>query len=246
MARPYRLTPKRAAALKKAQAASAKKRKGTGRRKPVAKGRYRRVQANATATKKRVVKRVNRATNTPAKRRKIYRRAAIATASVAAVGGAAYTYRNRERLIVTPMAQRRFVKIAEREKGRRLTKRERIAVKNREKSQHSTRSTDAARAYKDARDFARKAYKSGYSISPHSKNYIFAGKTLAHIDDGKKRNGKYGTDSGTFMHELYRKDVNARAEHRLNRMRGKKQAFGYKSGKQKKVVGKGKVVKQWW
>lgn len=221
----YRMTPARRAALKKAQLASAKKRRGMGKAK--ASGVRRRKGAAPSSVRRR-------------------RAAIAAVGAIGAAAGAGYVYKNRERLIVQPMAQRRFVKIAEREKGRKLTKRERIAVKNREKRQHSRRSVDAARAYKEARDFAKLARSKGKSINPRSKNYIFKEVQLSHIDDGVKRNGKYGTDSGRFMFELYRKDVHTRAEHRLNRMKGKKAGFSYRSGKQKRVSEKGQVKRLWW
>ena len=248
MAKSYRMTPKRAAALKKAQIASAKKRKGTGKGRPVPKKR--RAVAKAPVARRKVVRRAGKVAAPRSKaqinRRKVIRRAGAVAAVGLAVGGAAYTYKNRERLIVQPVAQRRFVKIAEREKGRKLTKREKIAVKNREKREHSRRSVGVARAYKNARDLALLAAKDGKSLNPRSKHYLFKGQTLKHIDDGVKRNGKYGTDSGRFIFELYRKDVNARAESRLNKMKGRKQDFGYKSGKQKRVSEKGVVKRLFW
>lgn len=209
------MTPARKAALRKAQLASARKRRKGG-------------------TKK-------------SNRRRNIRRAAIAVGTVGAVaGGAGYVYKNRERLIVLPAAQRRFIKIEQRERGRKLTKREKLAVKSREKRQHSRRSVDAARHYAAARKLAKYRYKIGLSINPNRKNYLDTPSGRRMVDDGVKRNGKYGLTYGRFMFEMYRKDVNARAEHRLNRMKGKKRGFGYHSGKQKRVSQKGKVTRLWW
>lgn len=64
------------------------------------------------------------------------------------------------------------------------------------------------------------------------------------IDDDGRRGGP--VTAGRYLFELYRKDVNVRAEHRLNRMKGKKAGFSYKSGKQKKVTKSGRVVRQLW
>lgn len=208
------MTTARMAALKKAQAASARKRRGTGR-------------AKVSSTRRRNIK-----------------RAVVATAAVGATAaGAGYVYKNREKMIVQPMAQRRFVKIAQREKGRKLTKREKIAVKSREKRLHSRRSVDAVRSYQMVRGIAKSSR--GKSLNPTSKNY-FAGAGNAStkmIDDGR-RGGP--VTAGRYLFELYRKDVNVRAEHRLNRMKGKKAGFSYKSGKQKKVTKSGRVVRQLW
>lgn len=180
------------------------------------------------------------------RRRRNVRQVAVAGGVAVAIGGAGYVYKNRENLIVQPMAQRRFVKVEERRRGRKLTRREKIAFKNKEKRNHKRRSIDAVRAYQQARDFAKLANSMGKSVNPRHKNYVFAGKTLTRIDDGIKRNGKYGLDTGRYMFELYRKDVNARAERRLNRMKGKKAGFSYRSGKQKRVSEKGRVKRLWW
>ncbi len=209
------MTPARKAALRKAQLASARKRRKGAKPK--------------------------------SNRRRNLRRAAIAVGAVgAAAAGAGYVYKNRERLIVLPAAQRRFIKIEERRKGRKLTKREKLVVKSRERRQHRHRSTDAARYYAEARALARHRYKVGFTINPSRKNYlpVLGAKTM--VDDGVKRNGQYGLTYGRFMFEMYRKDVNARAEHRLNRMKGKKRGFSYRSGKQKRVSPKGKVKRLWW
>lgn len=233
MARPYRLTPKRAAALKKAQIASARKRKGTGRKKPVAKGRYRRVQANATAAKRRVVKRVNRATNTPAKRRKIYRRVAIATASVAAVGGAAYTYKNREKLIVEPQAIRGAVKIAKikaRNDGRKLSKADIKRVKQQEIKDHRNRSMLRVREYRQARHIAIEmaAFGRKKGIGPLN---IRPATSVSKKGEFKKIEGDWAKKSvHTFAPNVYsdfhqhynfmayRRDVYSRAVQRQNKI----------------------------
>ncbi len=209
----YRMTPARKAALRKAQLASARKRKGRGKKK------------------------------TTSNRRRNIRRGVVVAAGVSAVVGAGYTYKNRERLIVQPMAQRKFVKIAEVQKGRKLTKAERKAVMLKEKRDHASRSTGVARIYLEARGYARSKQARGKSLNPKSKNY-FMGKvpTDTFIDkNGKKKS------VAKYLHEMYRKDVNARARHRLNKMKGRKTVgFSYKSGKQVRVGSNGRVKRLWW
>ena len=243
----YRMTPARKAALKKAQLASARKRKSRGKA-PVRKNRVRAVAAASKGVRRRgaAPKSSSSKASVKSRNRKIAKRTAIAVGAIGAAAGAGYVYKNRENLIVQPMAQRRFVKIAERKRGRKLTRREKIAVKSREKRLHKRRSIDAVRAYRLGREMAQMAYRNGKSLNPRSKNYIFANIKMDLGDDGVKRNGKYGVDHGRFMFELYRKDVNARAERRFNRMKGKKAGFSYRSGKQKRVSEKGKVTRLWW
>lgn len=250
---------KQVAALKKAQLASARARKGRGKAKPVARRRIKRATpvakkrvrrtaqpARATVRKRKVANPTASKSNAVAKnsRRKVAKRVAIGASVALAAGGAAYTYKNRERLIVTPMAERRFVGIEQRKLGRKLTKGEKNAVIKRERALHGSRSTGAVRAYKEARGIA--LANRGKSLNPLSKNYFASSNSKLHtamIDDGRRGGG---VTAGRFLFELYRKDVNVRAEHRLNRMKGKKASFGYRSGKQKKVLASGRVVRQHW
>ena len=236
-------TAKQKAALKKAQIASARARRGTGKAKPTG------IRRKAAPVNRSAIRKKAPVTQTNKRRfsrpsAKTVRRVGGGLAAVATVAGGAYVYKNRERLIVTPMAERRFVGIEQRKLGRKLTKAEENAVKARERKLHASRSTDAVRAYREARNIATS--NRGKSLNPLSKNYFAGSNSKLHtgmIDDGR-RGGP--VTSGRFLFELYRKDVNARAEHRLNRIKGKKTGFSYKSGKQKKVLKNGRVVRQYW
>lgn len=216
-------------ALKKAQIASAKKRRGTGKAKPV--GNRRRRAAPAPVARRRRVA----AKAAPGRKRKIARRAGAGAAIAAAAVGGALVYKNREKLIVEPVAMRRFVKAAEKDakaKGKKLNKHQKRYIAQREKKLHARRSVDAGRIFLQVRAIAKGS--PGKSLNPKSSNYF-------------NPNAKSNAESKRYLFELYRRDVNARARARHNRMLGKKAAgFGYNSGKQVKVTKKGKVVRKTW
>lgn len=226
---------KQRSALRKAQLASARKRhmhrkvKPTGlRRRKASVSATSKTRSNVSAYRKAATKsKVN-----SHRRRKIA--AAVAVAGAAA--GAAYVYKNRERLIVAPAAERKFVKIAEKKKGRKLKPGEKRHIKMRERRMHARRSVDAVRGRLEVRALARSTSARGKSLKPGSKNYF---------DKNIARN--FSIDEQTVLFHSYRKDVNARARHRLARMKGKKTTgFGYNSGKQVRVMPNGKVVRQRW
>lgn len=198
----YRLTPARRAALKKAQIASARKRKGTGKRR------------------------------SPSNRRRNAKRAALAVGAVAAAAGAGYVYKNRERMIIAPAAEMSAVRRAKsraRKQGKRLGKAQIRKVRLEERRNHASRSTYRVREYQ----MARKAYKTiapkGLTLRPGQKNSV--SKAIPSWQREK------------YMYDTYRKDVNVRARHRLDKLKGKRTTgFSYKSGKTRLVV-KGAVIR---
>lgn len=211
MARAYRLTPARRTALRKAQIASARARKGKGKGQSRGKSR-----STNVATRKR--------------RLRTAKRVAAVAAVAGAVAGTGYVYKNRERLIIAPQAERTAIRIATRKAGRKLTKAETEKVRMTERVNHAHRSTYRAREYMKVRKLAQKVGKQGLSLRPSSKNYAFAGKGLSRLEQD-------------YIYSAYRKDVNSRARHRLNRLKGRKaQGFGYGSGKVR-VVWNGRVIK---
>ena len=254
MARPYRMTPKRAAALKKAQIASAKKRKGTGKGRPVPKKR--RAVAKAPVARRKVVRRAGKVAAPRSKaqinRRKVIRRAGAVAAVGLAVGGAAYTYKNRERLVVAKAAEHFAIKSAKAQakaNGKKLGKAEIRKVRMEERVNHANRSRYRVQEYKMARDLYKIANKKGMTMRPLQPKPLRSWQKAILIATGNKRSIR-PISSGesihkplksseymqNYMYNTYRKDVNARAVHRLNRIKGKKESFGYKSGKSKMVI----------
>jgi len=201
--------------LRRAQMASARARKGTGRAKSV-------VRKSGSAASKST------------RNKNIAKAAVVGTVAAGLIVGGNYVYKNRERLIVAPAAERKFVKIAEKKKGGKLTAKEKHDVKMKERHDHAHRSTNSVRGRLEARQIA-KTYK-GKSLKPGSKNYF-----------DKKIAKQFSKEEQTVLFHQYRKDVNARARHRFAKAHGKKvKGFDYKSGKQVRVTSKGKVVRQRW
>ena len=208
-------------ALKKAQMASAKKRRGTGKAKPV--GNRRRRAAPAPVARRRRVA----AKAAPGRKRRIAKRAGAGAAIAAAAVGGAYVYKNRERLIVAKQAERFAIKGARKAKGSKLTKTEKHRVRMEERRNHASRSTYRVREYHVARDMYKAASAKGLNIRP-----------LAHKNNAKSLNHKANFGNlQNYLYDTYAKDRNARAVHRLNRIKGKKTTgFSYSSGKTKKVI----------
>lgn len=207
----YRMTPGRRAALKKAQIASARVRRGKG------KGKSR--SSASVATRKR--------------RLKTAKRVAVAAAAVGAAAGAGYVYKNREKMVVAPAAERIAVwkaGRAARKRGVKLTKTQKHRVRMQERKDHAQRSTYRGREYLQARRLYRSKAPLGYTLKPGKSNSVWNGMG---IDPYMQRQ----------VYSSYRKDVNTRARHRLNRIKGRKtQGFSYNSGKVRAVIG-GRVVK---
>lgn len=264
-ARRYVLTPARKAALKKAQLASARKRKGKGKGRPV-KQRRKVASVKAQSIKKR------RTSSSPAtksrknfnkikssSRRKTIRRTAIGLTTVGAAVGAAYVYKNRERLVVAKGAEFLAIRSAKdkaKKQGKKLSKAEINKVRLEERKNHANRSRYRVQEYQSARELYRTVSKKGYNIRPTNPKPLTAFQKTVLYATGNRRstrtisgkrsiwNKTSSVDNYTqlYTYNNYRKDVNARAVSRLNRMRGKKQGFSYKSGKTKMVIS-GRVFK---
>lgn len=229
MAKPYRFTPARRAALRRAQMASARARKGTGRAKSV-------VRKSGSAASK------------SARNKKIAKTAIVGTAAVGVIVGSNYVYKNREDLIIKHEAERRAVSAFKKHKkaqGKKATKEEIRAARLNERKLHKERSTLRVREYKEARKFAhsaRRAKSAGYattaSLNPKRKGNVW---------EAMKKQGVHIHPHDQRAHfESYRKDVHSRAVSRLNRRKGTKRRFSYDSGKRLLVNEKGKVKRAFW
>ncbi len=232
----YRMTPARKAALKKAQLASARKRKSRGKA-PVRKNRVRAVAAASKGVRRRgaAPKSSSSKASVKSRNRKIAKRTAIAVGAIGAAAGAGYVYKNRERLIIAPGAEAAavyFKSRAAKRAGRPLTKEQKHQVRMQERSDHASRSTFRAREYLVLRKFAKSSVARGRSLRPGSASSVWEGHGIPISDQFRE-------------FQRYRRDVHSRAENRLARMKGKTRRFGYQSGKIKKVSAKGKVTRLW-
>lgn len=224
----YRMTSARRAALRKAQIASARKRKGRGKA-PVRKNRVRAVAAASKSTVRRrstVVKSSKGKARTKTRNRKIAKRTAIAVGAV----GAAVIYKNREKWLVEPynLAEHR---ISARRAG--YSKAQVNEIVRQEKINHRHRSTFRARQF--SRVVA--SYRGHHGI--HNPNNRQFGSWEENYES------MYGRE---FV-DMYYLSRNARARHRLNRIKGNKtKGFDYWSGKRRKVVrdGNRRQVKVRW
>lgn len=229
MAKPYRFTPARRAALRRAQMASARARKGTGKAKSVAR------KSGSAASKS-------------ARNKKIAKAAVVGAAGVGLVVGGNYVYKNRENLIIRHEAERRAIRNAKKHaksQGKKLTKAQIHAERMNERELHKVRSTLRFREYREARKFAhsaRDAKKAGYattsSLKPGERGNLW---------DAMKKQGVHIHPTHQRAHfEAYRKDVHSRAQARLAKRKGKKRGFSYDSGKRLLVNEKGKVKRAFW
>lgn len=237
MARSYRMTPARKAALKKAQIASARKRKGTGRGRVSAKSRLRAAGAQGKGLKKR-----SKPKSTANRRR--LRRGAALVGAVGAVAGAGYVYKNREKLIISKLAEAQAIGAARRRakaSGRKLSKAEVRRVRLKERQDHASRSTYRVREYLNARKSARQGYRQlgASSLRPDRANSL--DKVINRIVGPNT----ITPEEAARNFVAYRRDVYSRATQRLNRMKGKKRGFSYDSGRRLKVDAKGKVKRLW-
>lgn len=238
------------AALRKAQLASARKRRGKGKPKPV---RKRRSVAAAKASNVRKRRGVSSAKSSGVKRRSVSsvkaqnakknRRKAIAI-GVGAVGAAAVgaaVYKNREKLIIARVAEFSAVKNHERRLGRKLNASEKRAVRLQERKDHASRSTYRVREYLSARKTAIVAYQKlgANSLNPNNKNSM--DKVINSINPGSMSRSE-----ARYVFMQYRRDVYSRAQQRLARIQGKKRRFNYNSGKRLKVSPKGVVKQTFW
>lgn len=232
--RPYRMTPARKAAIRKAQVASARKRKGSGKGKPVSM-RRRAVAASGT-TKRRATK------SSTSNRKRNLRRIAVASAAVGTAAGTAYVYKNREKLVISKVAEYQAVKNHQAKKGRKLTKAEKRAVRLQERKDHASRSTYRVREYLKARNVAQVGYRQlgVSSLRPDRAN------SLHQVINRISGPGTMTASEGRYMFMAYRRDVHSRALQRHARMTGKKRKFNYDSGKRLKVSQKGVVTRTFW
>lgn len=246
----YRMTSARRAALRKAQIASARKRKGRGKA-PVRKNRVRAVAAASKGVRRRgtAPKSSSSKASVKSRNRKIAKRTAIAVGAIGAAAGAGYVYKHRERLIIKHEAERRAIRDMQRwskkNRGRKLTKAEKHQVRMDERRLHATRSSLRVREYIASRSHlenAKKAAKAGYaqttSLRPGRKNNIW--------DAMSKQGFPVHKDEQRKIFEGYRKDVHSRARSRLAKMQGKKRGFNYDSGKRLLVNSKGRVKQAFW
>lgn len=197
----YRMTPARRAALKKAQLASAKKRRGMG------KGKVSSVR-----------RRGKKATTSQVKRR---RRAAVAAVgAIGAAAGAGYVYKNRERLIVAPAAELRAIRLKEKALGRKLTKVEKRKEKRIERKLHAQRSTFRAREYL----YARRRYLNASKLSKGTKNIRPArwdANSIYHAYPTSAGKNLSPLAQELYTYRSYQKDRFVRAEKRLQRLHKK-------------------------
>lgn len=237
---------KQKAALRKAQLASARKRRGRGKGRVSAKSRLRtagaksQIKRRSTAAKKSTVKRRSTSAARVKNRRRTVARAGMVGAVAAVAAGGAVVYRNRENLIIKHVAVRRAVKDHKANAarlGRKLDDWEVQWVKEQEKLDHANRSVFRVREYIEARSKARAKFARGRSLRPdRSVNAWSAGMGVTGVPTAKQR----------YYFESYRKDVHSRALARHARMTGKKRKFGYNSGKRLLVNQKGKVKRTFW
>lgn len=247
----YRMTPARKAALKKAQVASARKRRGSGKAKASARTRIRSVSAKSST------KRRGKATPTSIKRR---RRAAVAAVgAVGAAAGAAYVYKNREKLVISKKAEFDAIRAAKAQakaKGKKLGKAQIRKVRMDERVGHATRSTLRVREYTIARNMYKtisKKSKGRLNMRPvnhpnndgtkYTSNGSFAAKSFHTLTADQKLYTDY---QQVRYFQAYRRDVHSRALARHARMNKKKRQFGYDSGKRLLVSRTGQVKKAFW
>jgi hypothetical protein len=162
MARRYRLTPKRRAALRKAQLASARARRGAGK----ARTKYK----NASPRRKKMVK--------------------YAGVTAAAVGAGALVYGNRENLIIKHVAVHRAVKDHRRNAANlkiKLTPADYKYIKAQERIDHANRSTLRVREYREARRVAKASFARGRSLRPDRKNSVWSqGMSVTGVPNAKQ------------------------------------------------------------
>jgi hypothetical protein len=244
------MTPARKAALKKAQIASARKRKGTGRAK-VSSVRRRKGATKSSGMTRR-------------------RKAAIATAAVGAIGaaaGAGYVYKNRERLVIAKRAEAGAIKRAKKNakaQGKTLSKTEINKVRMQERYDHANRSTYRVREYRAA----RQKYRSVSKWSKGKLNLRVSGQAGSMYDNAQLNHKGSAVEQWQNFYS-YRRDVYTRANQRLSKMRkrgvsatrqgrvgttlqkraiqkSKTKGFGYDSGKRLLVNQKGVVKRAFW
>lgn len=232
------------AQLKKAQAISARKRKGKGKAKPVARRRIKRTAQPSRALVRRRTVSTSKAKTSNVKsvrRRKIAKRVAIGAVAVGAVGVAgAYGYKNRENLVIKHVAVYRAVKshrIKARQTGQKLNSWDIQWIKEQEREDHANRSVFRVREYREARRVAKLPTSRGRSLRPDRKvNAYSPGVGVTGVPNAKQN----------YYFESYRKDVYSRAVQRHGRMKGKKRRFDYSSGKRLTVLPGGKVKREFW
>jgi hypothetical protein len=168
MARRYMLTPKRRAALRKAQLASARARRGAGK----ARKKYK----NASPRKKKMAKYVG--------------------VTAAAVGAGALVYKNRENLVIKHVAVHRAVKDHRKNAqklGIKLNKHDYRYIKAQERIDHANRSTLRVREYREARRVARSSMARGRSLRPDRANSVWSKGMGVHRVPTAKHNYYYET-----------------------------------------------------
>lgn len=213
MAKRHAMTPKRKAALRKAQLASARKRRGRG--------------VSATSARNYRKAKVVRTARNRSRTRTALKYGAVG----AAVVGGAVLYKNRERAIVAPVAEGQAMYSAYLGGTRGWGNLQKVRMQERE--DHASRSTYRAREYGMAKSLYRKVSKRGLNIKPASKS---KNSIWHHMKEATPYEQEY-------IHKTYAKSRHARAEHRLNRIKGKKvKGFGYHSGKVK-YVHRGRVYR---
>ena len=232
------MTPARKAALKKAQIASARKRRGKGKGK-------------VASTRRR------KATPAMSKRR---RRVAVgAVGAVAATAGAGYVYKNREKLVISKKAEFDAIKAAKAQakaKGKKLGKAQIRKVRMDERAGHAARSTLRVREYMLARNMYRtisKKSKGRMNMRPvnhpnskgtkYTSNGAFAAKSF-HTATAEQK--LYDDYQQVRLFQAYRRDVHSRALARHAKMNKKKRKFNYDSGKRLLVSRTGQVKKAFW
>ena len=238
---------KQKAALRKAQLASARKRKGRGKT-PVRKNRVRAVAAASRSNIRRrgaaPKARTSAKTNVKSRNRKVAKRTAIAVGAIGAVAGAGYVYKKREKLIVAPSAEFAAVYFANKRaklNGRGLTKAEKHAVRMKERADHASRSTYRVREYLEARNTAEKAFRKLHvsSLRPDRENGLYNVMN-------KLAPGALTKAGARKLFVDYRRDVYSRAVQRHARMVGKKRRFNYNSGKAITINNKGVAKRNWY
>lgn len=156
------MTPKRRAALKKAQLASARARRGAGK----ARKKYN----SASPRTRKAVK--------------------YAGVTAAAVGAGALVYGNRENLIIKQVAVHRAVKDHRRNAKNlkiKLTAADYKYIKAQERIDHANRSTLRVREYREARRVARSSMARGRSLRPDRKNSVWAqGMSVTGVPNAKQ------------------------------------------------------------
>lgn len=203
----YTMTPARRAALRKAQLASARKRRKGGSRSNV-------------------------------------KRISAAVGVVGVIGGSAYVYKNREKLIISKIAERSAIKRAKliaNSQGKKLGKAQIRKVRMQERRDHASRSTYRVREYSKARRHYRNVSKWS-----HGKLNIRPSGYAGSVYDNKQLGLNSSSREQWQSFFAYRRDVHSRAVQRLGKRTGKKNTFGYSSGKRLLVSNKGKVKRAFW